>query len=141
MEVHHSGEFREKPNKVYVGGQMDYIDDLMLLIEMDDIAFILGYAPYIGYYYRIPDGIKLVENHQVDGDFSVDKGKRVASECDELDSEYQPDFESSEYDMLVDSDYESEYDDMLYDSYVDKEAEWTGLKSNRLKETETDKGQ
>ncbi|CAK9186635.1 unnamed protein product, partial [Ilex paraguariensis] len=51
MEVHHSGEFREKPNKVYVGGQMDYIDECdvnsMSLIEMDDITSILGYAPYI----------------------------------------------------------------------------------------------
>ncbi|CAK9175398.1 unnamed protein product [Ilex paraguariensis] len=71
------------------------------------------------------------ENHQLDGDVSVDKGKRVASECDELDSEYQPDCESSEYDMLVDSDYESEYDDMLYYRYVDSEAEWTSLNSNR----------
>ncbi|CAK9158539.1 unnamed protein product [Ilex paraguariensis] len=135
MEIHRSDEFREKPNKVYVGGQMDHIDDcdvdLMLLIEMDDMASILGYAPYIGYYYRIlgmdlhkgivhmisdekvldieynlnqnriaqvyfhhVDGIKLMENHHVDGDVSVDKGKMVASECDELDSEYQPNSES-----------------------------------------------
>ncbi|CAK9172992.1 unnamed protein product [Ilex paraguariensis] len=81
------------------------------------------------------------ENHQVDGDVSVDKGKRVALECDESNSEYQPDYESSEYDMLVDSDYESEYDNMLYDSYIDNEAEWTGLNSNRQKETITDKRQ
>ncbi|CAK9175592.1 unnamed protein product [Ilex paraguariensis] len=66
-----------------------------------------------------------MENHQVDGDVSVDKGKRVVSEFDASDSKYEPDCECSEYDTLVDSDYESEYDDMLYDSYVDNEAEWT----------------
>ncbi|CAK9159064.1 unnamed protein product [Ilex paraguariensis] len=74
MEVHHSGEFREKPNKVYVGGQMDYIDEY---------------------------GIKLVENHQVDGDVSVDKGKRISSECDESDNEYQPNSNSSKYDLFL----------------------------------------
>ncbi|CAK9179851.1 unnamed protein product [Ilex paraguariensis] len=72
-----------------------------------------------------------VENHSVDGDVSVDKGKRVASESDASNNEYEPDCECSEYDTLVDSDYESEYDDMLYDSYVDNEVEWTGLNSNR----------
>ncbi|CAK9144540.1 unnamed protein product [Ilex paraguariensis] len=101
MEVHHSGEFREKPNKVYIEGHMDCINDcdvnLMSLIEMDDIASTIGYAPYIGYYYRI-----------LDGDVSVDKGKRVRSKCDELDSEYQLDSESSDYDFLVDNDYENE---------------------------------
>ncbi|CAK9136467.1 unnamed protein product [Ilex paraguariensis] len=82
-----------------------------------------------------------MENHQVDGDVSIDKGKKVGLESDESDSEYQSDCESSEYDMLVESDYESEYDDMLYDSYVDNEAEWTDLNNNRQKETTTNKMQ
>ncbi|CAK9141167.1 unnamed protein product, partial [Ilex paraguariensis] len=85
-----------------------------------------------------------MENQQVDGDVSVDKGKRVLSESDASDSEYEPDCESSEcseYDTLVDSDYESENDNMSYDSYVDNEAEWTGLNSNRQKESATDKRQ
>ncbi|CAK9159446.1 unnamed protein product [Ilex paraguariensis] len=67
-----------------------------------------------------------MENHQVNGDVSVDKGKKVALECNESDREHQPDCESNDYDMFVDSDYESEYDDMLYHSYVDNEVEWTG---------------
>ncbi|CAK9159126.1 unnamed protein product [Ilex paraguariensis] len=37
-----------------------------------------------------------MENHQVNGDVSVDKGKRVVSESDASDSEYEPDCESSE---------------------------------------------
>ncbi|CAK9165239.1 unnamed protein product [Ilex paraguariensis] len=37
-----------------------------------------------------------MENHQVNGDVSIDKGKRVVSESDASDSEYEPDCESSE---------------------------------------------
>ncbi|CAK9139378.1 unnamed protein product [Ilex paraguariensis] len=61
MEVHHSGQFTESPTKAYVGGKINYIDDcdceLMSLIEMDDIANSLGYAPYIGFYYKLPSWI------------------------------------------------------------------------------------
>ncbi|CAK9175714.1 unnamed protein product, partial [Ilex paraguariensis] len=115
----------------------------MSLIEMDDIANTLGYAPYIGFYYKLP-GLDLDKglvhmssdehvldigknNHSVDGDHPINDygiGDGVASES-----------ECSEYEDLVDSDYESEYDDMLYETCVDHEAEWTGLKSNSQKTT------
>ncbi|CAK9166600.1 unnamed protein product [Ilex paraguariensis] len=50
--------------------------------------------PHYGSYYTTVT----MENHQVDGDVSIDKGKRVVSESDASDSEYEPDCESSEYD-------------------------------------------
>ncbi|CAK9133669.1 unnamed protein product [Ilex paraguariensis] len=56
MKVHYNGQFTESPNKAYVGGKINYIDDcdceLMSLIEMDDITNTLSYAPYIGFYYK-----------------------------------------------------------------------------------------
>ena len=58
IKVHHGGDFTEGPVNRYVGGTVEYIDncdlDKMSLLEMDDIAKKFGFAPHVGFYFRLP---------------------------------------------------------------------------------------
>ena len=61
--IDHVGKFGFRLMKVYPGGTIDmegHLDpDFMALIELDFLARKLGYAPNVGYYYRLPHFSKL----------------------------------------------------------------------------------
>ncbi|KAG8377443.1 hypothetical protein BUALT_Bualt08G0033400 [Buddleja alternifolia] len=58
LKIHHGGQLLEIPSKVYVGGEVDYIDychpDIMSLCVLDKVISMLGYQGFLAYYYLTP---------------------------------------------------------------------------------------
>ncbi|KAG8373955.1 hypothetical protein BUALT_Bualt11G0079600 [Buddleja alternifolia] len=58
LKIHHGGQLLEIPSKVYVGGEVDYIDychpDIMSLCVLDKVMSMLGYQGFLAYYYLTP---------------------------------------------------------------------------------------
>ncbi|KAG8371425.1 hypothetical protein BUALT_Bualt13G0086300 [Buddleja alternifolia] len=58
LKIHHGGQLLEIPSKVYVGGEVDYIDychpDIMSLCVLNKAMSMLGYQGFLAYYYLTP---------------------------------------------------------------------------------------